>query len=523
MNWRGIHKFNGTSFSATVKFFLFAIYLGTNRAVHQQNEGVVAPTWTRGDPTQNVEYGTDLTKNLECGTDLTKKLECTMGTVDLETQKLLLGLEAKQKRKLLKPKSSFDSEYWSNTAQYYDMKIEQNECATILAFRSEASGGHGLSLEEWQGSATTGMELARQRAAMELMKSMAEEQAASLEVSEKHPGMQSFFKLFFGARSGFHIGGASAGERDSSAQSNMRTALVQKYNNGRPEELGIWEPVIGAYLPGRNIKAAHLYPWRSHEHMDTIFGQGSTKDLMTPYNGLLLDSSIEALLERGYIAIVPDIELEPLDTANPRADGNERRQRVKEWESRFPRDYKVLILDRGGSFTKYMTEICQFRHLYGITSPEDLHGRRLKFLNEFRPKARYIWWTYLNAIAQVSFRYKHETEAPLQKEVMNANRYWGGAGSYVGKAVLSGFVKHIGQRYEDVRDAFLDPDSAKDDDVSDITAAAVVTQDTYRKSSRRIEKGDWDDWNDGEGNEDGAILEDEESDSEDEEVFYKLK
>jgi hypothetical protein len=34
----------------------------------------------------------------------------------------------------------------------------------------------------------------------------------------------------------------------------------------------------------------------------------------------------------------------------------------------------------------------------------ELHERPLKFLNDFRPRSRYVWWTYLNAITQMSWR-----------------------------------------------------------------------------------------------------------------------
>ncbi|KAF4458750.1 hypothetical protein FALBO_14504 [Fusarium albosuccineum] len=47
--------------------------------------------------------------------------------------------------------------------------------------------------------------------------------------------------------------------------------------------------------------------------MDDIFGKGSVDEIFSPLNGLFLHVKVEAALDKGLIAIVPDVDLEPAD------------------------------------------------------------------------------------------------------------------------------------------------------------------------------------------------------------------
>lgn len=414
-----------------------------------------------------------------------KRALTTLNLDELRTAKNALDHQVSKKRKLLKPRSSCDSEYWTNAVELNDLTIEQNDHEAMLAFHKTARNDDDLSFEQWQNLNPIGIDLSTQRAALETIRSIAASHATSL---ESEAGLtQSFLKLFFGAPSGFNIGGASAGQRNNQEQSLMRDEMIRVYNEG--ETTAIWEPVIGMMLPTQLVTAAHLYPWRSAEHIDTIFGKGSIKELMTPCNGLLLASSIENMLDRGYIAIVPDVEMEPLDDNNPRGDLTRRRDLIKGWESSWPREYRIVILDQCKGFKNAMDEILRFPNLYGIKNLQEMEGRRLKFRNSFRPRARYVWWTYLNAIAQVTFRYKNQRNIGFQREVTRANRYWGTAGSYVKKNMLSGFNKHIGQDLDGIRDALLGPDAVIDDEeTSDNTAMSVLAKETIRKTSLSLQE-----------------------------------
>jgi len=75
----------------------------------------------------------------------------------------------------------------------------------------------------------------------------------------------------------------------------------------------------------------------------------------------------------------------------------------------------------------------------------DLHGKQLEFCTDFRPRARYVWWTFMKAILANGWRQKQTGNNILGKEVGKAVRYWRTRGRYVKKTMLRGFVNEMGQ------------------------------------------------------------------------------
>ncbi|KAJ4013723.1 hypothetical protein NW766_005962 [Fusarium irregulare] len=78
--------------------------------------------------------------------------------------------------------------------------------------------------------------------------------------------------------------------------------------------------------------------------MEDTFGRGPSTDLFSPRNGLSLCAKIEILLDKGIIAIVPDVEDEPADPEHPLNDQAKRRAILKAWEQEKVRKYKVIVL-----------------------------------------------------------------------------------------------------------------------------------------------------------------------------------
>ncbi|KAM0406534.1 hypothetical protein ACHAPZ_003299 [Fusarium culmorum] len=81
-------------------------------------------------------------------------------------------------------------------------------------------------------------------------------------------------------------------------------------------------------------------------------------------------------------------------------------------------------------------KICKKSDLGGCESIAELHNRKLGFLTDFRPRARYIWWTFLNTILHVDWRSNPRDQNFQQEE--------GTRGKYVTKNQLLGFVDEIG-------------------------------------------------------------------------------
>jgi hypothetical protein len=75
----------------------------------------------------------------------------------------------------------------------------------------------------------------------------------------------------------------------------------------------------------------------------------------------------------------------------------------------------------------------------------ELHNRKLKSLTDFRPRARYIWWTFLFSILKTAWDVQGKNDhyyANVQHlEVTKATRYWGTIGRYVKKGQILGLSR----------------------------------------------------------------------------------
>ncbi|KAI2463913.1 hypothetical protein F4781DRAFT_97731 [Annulohypoxylon bovei var. microspora] len=427
-----------------------------------------------------------------------------MPTNTLTTKRSDLSQLIKKRRKGLRPTSSHDSDYWSSHMEVLQMEKDLHEYSSIITYREQTKGSESnLSYREWLHSVDVGLELGRKKSAIDLKLSMAESQATRM--GKHHPLLESWIKLFFGAASGFGLGAASYGPRDNAAQSKMRREMFQKYHevgieNEMPDH--VWEPVFGAWFRSDSLHAAHLYPSKSIEHMDLIFGKGAKDELMTAANGLFLCPDIEKLMELGYVAIVPDVRLEPDAGGDSAADMQLRREYVKDWEKTNPKEYKLIVLDNTKRLVKELRPIF-VSPLYDIKSVEDIHGRRLKFRTDFRPRARYMWWAYLNSIVSFSYRYKGTAGIGIDGEVELGNRYWGTRGRYVKKNQLLGFIEHVGQDISSIRSSSLLENALEEegeDDKPDPSALVVMADTTIRQTStslRGLGVGDESDDSDG--------------------------
>ncbi|KAI1095613.1 hypothetical protein F5B19DRAFT_489272 [Rostrohypoxylon terebratum] len=410
---------------------------------------------------------------------------------ELETKKSDLRHLIKKRRRDLKPSSSFDSDYWSFHLEVLEMEKELHECASLVAFRGHAEGSNShLTYNEWLRSVDMGLELGRKRSAIDLKLSAAKSQSTRL--PKQHPLLESWIKLFFGATGGFGLGAASFGLRSSQEQNKMRAEMMDKYHEvgfQKKKQGLIWEPVCGSWLRSEWADAAQLYPAKSIEHMNLIFGEGAKEELMTASNGLFLCPDIEKVLELGYLAIVPDVRLEPDANEDPTTDMMTRRQNVNDWENLNPKEYKLIVLDNSKSLKKRLKGVFQFSSVYNIQSVEDLDGRRLTFRTNFRPRARFMWWAYLNAVVNLCYRKKSTRGIDVDKEVELGNRYWGTRGKYVNKNQLLGFVEHLGHDVASISSTLILEHGIEGEGEEELpkAAAVVVVADTIiRKASSNL-------------------------------------
>ncbi|CEI63217.1 unnamed protein product [Fusarium venenatum] len=166
--------------------------------------------------------------------------------------------------------------------------------------------------------------------------------------------------------------------------------MVEKYCPKYFKEDFRWDPILGQWGYEVVTKPAHLFPWSEKVFMNEIFGaeKGEINEVFTPHNGLFTNPKIKEALDKGYIAIVPDIDLEPIDHWQP--FNNAECGKAKAWEDRSVKDYKIIVIDK--------------QH----AERGDLNARH------------------------------------VQHELRKYTRYWGTGGKYVKKSQLLGLVQELG-------------------------------------------------------------------------------
>ncbi|KAM0229085.1 hypothetical protein ACHAPO_010240 [Fusarium lateritium] len=228
-----------------------------------------------------------------------------------------------------------------------------------------------------------------------------------------------------------------AGPRNTIDQSDFKQALIHAYSPRSKRHLVRyrWDPVVGDLL--EEVQCAHLFPYSQGTFMDYVFGKGSQKEPLSYRNGLLLYVDIKIALENGFVAIVPDIDLEPANPSLPLNDKEERDQRIRTWQKSKKKEYKFIVLNK--KHPSVTEPILPPR--YGVPSIAALDGKQLQFLTDKRPRYRYVWWTYLYAIVRNSWSQKLAEVNLQHQEVQKRTLHWGG--SYIKRNQLLGLIKVI--------------------------------------------------------------------------------
>ena len=94
---------------------------------------------------------------------------------------------------------------------------------------------------------------------------------------------------------------------------------------------------------------------------------------------------------------------------------------------------------------------------------KDLDGRRLDFKGRtFRPRARYVYWSYIEAMLDECYSRGAESANAAdiaRQEVGKA--YWGSVGSYIKRNALLGSVEEMGHEYEHLLEAAMEADEGE--------------------------------------------------------------
>ncbi|KAH8680730.1 hypothetical protein BX600DRAFT_504485 [Xylariales sp. PMI_506] len=268
---------------------------------------------------------------------------------------------------------------------------------------------------------------------------------------------KSFVRLFVCSRQGFNLD-TGPGQRDNTRQSNFVEAMIEAYYpDPFPTDVR-WDPVHGVELNSYSCTAAHLYPWSQVDSMEENFGKGARDEIFSPKNGIFLHKAIEKAMDMGLITIVPDMELEPENPASPWEDHPQRQNRLREWEAKHIKEYKVIVLDQNHRSIYTPVSLAPERNIYNLA---DLHNRKLEFQPDFRPRARYLWWGFLYGILRLGWKNKRDPNNAITREVNKCTRYWGTRGRYVKRSMLLGLIHEIGHDADGILENSINSDDGE--------------------------------------------------------------
>ena len=275
-----------------------------------------------------------------------------------------------------------------------------------------------------------------------------------------------FIELFTTSKIGLGINSAGQGKRDARQQSKFRKALIEAYDSAHPDygrsNEYLWDPVLKKWVDRSVIQAAHLFAYRHGQvAMDAIFGPTKPSELFSPLNGLLLSNTIERFFDKGFFTIVP------------RLPDNPSVKDVMAWNDSKVKEYKIRILN-------YEHPKIDHEFEPGFTY-RCLDNSNVEFRNDFRPKARYLYFHYCLQILRLSWGRQKKDGAALNKELKKA--YWGTPGRYLSRHMLLAFVEELGHEYKTLilQGAIEDEDDSADLNPSESEILLKISLDHVKK------------------------------------------
>lgn len=388
---------------------------------------------------------------------------------ELESERRSCNEEAKQQRKRIRLNSSFDTAYWSARRDLTEIQLKATRLTKQISIASIKD-----TTRDWLDS-EEGQKLTMQEKSLELDSRLCSTQAEKMSIKgDKFSLRRSFVSLFVGAETGLGIKNCR-GQRDNQDQSGFRAELKLKMNSKHPDpdKDMVWCPITGLYWAAEMIVAGHLFPWKSgQDTMDAIFGRpgDGASELNRAENGILWSIGVEERFEAGHFVIVPDI--------SDQAEQNE----IDYWEASSPKEYKIRVLNpRDAKMTK---KILDTEKRWA-----DLDNQRIQFKTNFRPRARYLYFTYCEAMLRRSFAGKHleVSRAEIGK------RFWGTRGRYMREGMLLGFVEELGHEYDHLLEGVIEEEEGAVPDKTAVFAANAHMQDLLKADDESEDDDDDDD------------------------------
>ncbi|KAJ5898882.1 hypothetical protein N7495_003626 [Penicillium taxi] len=177
-----------------------------------------------------------------------------------------------------------------------------------------------------------------------------------------------------------------------------------------------WCHILGMYLSPPLVKAAHIVPKSmSREELAHLFGD---QDAVTtlPQNSLSLHHVVEGLLDSGDIAVIP-------------IPG----------KMTTPTTWKCVVLDQSVKKLNNIvyTYVSEPENIKRHIRVKDLDERELKFLNDNRPRRRYLYFRFI-----VSYLWAKRQNSVVGHHV-EAKKFWPSGGAYLQRSTLQSLARCV--------------------------------------------------------------------------------
>ncbi|KAK2836090.1 hypothetical protein FQN49_006697, partial [Arthroderma sp. PD_2] len=201
-------------------------------------------------------------------------------------------------------------------------------------------------------------------------------------------------------------------------QSRFSNAAIAKYGGVRMNgtQRQCFSVITGTWVPRNSLTAAHIFPLSlGQPAMDYIFGNDAKNEINSPRNALLLNSSIEKRFDAHQIVIVP------VDATMTE-----------------PREWKFVVVDK--SIMNHNLDD------YPNWTYSLFHHRKLIFPNDFRPRARYLYFHYL--VTMIMKLQARKNAGVVRSELPDSQwpeltRVWASHGEYLRDNMIRGFIEEM--------------------------------------------------------------------------------
>lgn len=355
-------------------------------------------------------------------------------------------------------------------------KLNQELSKKISIARFEGDEKSWMGTEE---AAVLATKIKAEEVQEKIAKSHAERLGTADTTDSGRKSRVSWLELFTTSSLGLGYIKKGRGKRDASKQSNFRSDIIKAYESRNPAsncEKLLWCPVLKDWVYEDNTTAGHIYAYKHGQHMmESIFGPEAKDELFSPRNGLIISNSADKVLDVGFFIIVPDID-----------DGHSKEE-INAWYDTEPKDFKIQIIDwdytppdltptikgeekkgkkKQGDGPK-TAFVDQFLNKEGLTWRQ-LHNTKVQFLNDFRPRSRYLYFLYCLQILRCAWRRQEGSDksnpVTLKNEI--GRQFWGTRGRYLPKHMLQAFIEELGNECDGLIDGSFEDERVQPKDIT---------------------------------------------------------